>query len=316
MTENNIWPLCSEHRKSKDGVIMKIGIIGGGSIGLLISSYLCVGHKVTIYVRRMEQKQKINDHGLYLSGNLTPFPVKALLLDEIKKEDYIIICVKQSQVSTILTKINKDDQDTPVVFLQNGMGHIEQFNETNKTVFLGVVEHGALREGDNIVCQTGKGIIKLAAFQEEDKGKLKTFAQQLTQDYFPVKPAAEWRQLLSEKLVINAVINPLTALFHVKNGAILHNPYINELAKELCRESSMVLNLDYFKQWKLVQMVAENTQENISSMLKDIQSHQQTEIEAISGYIIRQSNEQTQIPYTKFVYHAVKSQEMLGERDV
>src|SRR5699024_11977573 len=91
--------------------MMKIGIIGGGSIGLLISSYLCVEHEVTIYVRRVEQKQKINDHGLYLSGNLTPFPVKALLLDEIKKEDYIIICVKQSQVSTILTKINKDDQE-------------------------------------------------------------------------------------------------------------------------------------------------------------------------------------------------------------
>src|SRR5699024_10994129 len=179
-------------------------------------------------------------------------------------------------------------------------------------VFLGVVEHGALREGDNIVWQTGKGIIKLAAFQEEDKGKLKTFAQQLTQDYFPVKPAAEWREQVSEKLVINAVINPLTALFHVKNGAILHNPYINELAKGLCRESSMVLNLDYFKQWKLVQMVAENTQENISSMLKDIQSHQQTEIEAISGYIIRQSNEQTQIPYTKFFYHPFKSRQRLG----
>src|SRR5690625_7104362 len=81
----------------------------------------------------MEQKQNINDHGLYLSGNHTPFPVKALLLDEIEKEDYIIICVKQSQVSTILTKLNKDDQDTPVVFLQNGMGHIEQLNETNKT---------------------------------------------------------------------------------------------------------------------------------------------------------------------------------------
>src|SRR5690625_2343249 len=253
--------------------MMKVGIIGGGSIGLLISSYLCVEHEVTIYVRRVEQKQKINDHGLYLSGNPTPFPVKALLLDEIEKEDYIIICVKQSQVSTILTKLNKDDQDTHVVFLQNGMGHIEQLNEINKTVFLGVVEHGALREGDNIVCHTGKGIIKLAAFRKEDKEKLKTFAQELTQDYFPVTPAAEWGQLLSEKLVVNAVINQLTTLFYVKNGAILHNPYINGLAKELCRESSEVLNLDFLKQWKLVQMVAENTQENSTSLLNDIQSN-------------------------------------------
>src|SRR5690625_4338907 len=120
--------------------MMKVGIIGGGSIGLLISSYLCVEHEVTIYVRRVEQKQKINDHGLYLSGNPTPFPVKALLLDEIEKEDYIIICVKQSQVSTILTKLNKDDQDTPVVFCRMAWAISKSLIEPIKKIFSGLLK--------------------------------------------------------------------------------------------------------------------------------------------------------------------------------
>lgn len=289
---------------------MRIGIIGGGSIGLLISSYLCVGHEVTIYVRRMEQKQKINKYGLYRSRNSAPFSVRALCLDEMEKEDCIVVCVKQSQISTILAKINKDYNDTPVIFLQNGMGHIEQLHRVNKTVFLGVVEHGALREEDNVVRHTGKGVIRLAAFRKEDSEKLKNLGRQLTQDSFPVKTATAWRHLLSEKLVVNAVINPLTTLFFVKNGAILHNKHIHQLAKELCREASMVLNLDYRKQWDRVQLVAENTQENISSMLKDIQARRETEIEAISGYIISQSDDQEQVPYTTFVYHAVKSKEI------
>src|SRR5699024_1844399 len=84
-------------------------------------------------------------------------------------EVYVIICLRQSQFSTILTKMNKNDQDTRVVFLQTCMRHIDQFNETTKTVFLGVVEHGALRGGDNIICNKGRRIINLDAYQEQEK---------------------------------------------------------------------------------------------------------------------------------------------------
>src|SRR5699024_11443134 len=83
---------------------MKVGIVGGGSIGLLVSGYLYKEHEVTIYCRRKEQKQKINDDGLFTAESSKPRPVKALLLDELQQEDCLIICVKQSQISTILTR--------------------------------------------------------------------------------------------------------------------------------------------------------------------------------------------------------------------
>jgi 2-dehydropantoate 2-reductase len=230
--------------EGKDNLHMEIGIIGGGSVGLLISSYLCTAHDVTIYVKRIEQKQKINSKGLYVTKDSIALPVKALLVDEMEKEECLIFCVKQSQVATVLTKINKQSEDTPFVFLQNGMGHINQLEKLRNSVFIGVVEHGALRERDNVVRHTGKGVIKLATLHGGDL-QLEMLVKQLTQSFFPVQIATNWRLLLSEKLVINAVINPLTTLFHVKNGAILYNPYINCIAKELCREAALILNLDF-----------------------------------------------------------------------
>lgn len=127
------------------------------------------------------------------------------------------------------------------------------------------------------------------------------------QSDFPVKTFADWELLLYEKLIVNAVINPLTALFDITNGEILKNVHIQKLANEICGEVSFVLNLDFNEQWNRVQAIAERTGDNVSSMLKDIRGDKQTEIEAILGYIMRQSKEP--IPYTSFIYRSIKALE-------
>ncbi|HLR66049.1 2-dehydropantoate 2-reductase [Virgibacillus alimentarius] len=292
---------------------MKVGIVGGGSIGLLVSGYLYKEHEVTIYCRRKEQKQKINDDGLFTAESSKPRPVKALLLDELQQEDCLIICVKQSQISTILTKIKMQKTDTPFIFLQNGMGHIELLDMDNP-IFVGVVEHGALRKTDNYVQHTGKGLIRLAVFQKGNV-HLETLVEQFDQCCFPVQKEADWRRLLHEKLIVNAVINPLTALLHVRNGAIIDNPFINQIAKVLCMEAAMVLKMDFLKQWNRVQSIAENTRKNTSSMLKDIKGKQKTEIEAITGYIINQCDHTSHLPYSTFVYDGIRALEREKEID-
>jgi 2-dehydropantoate 2-reductase len=44
---------------------LRIGVIGGGAIGLLISAYLASKHHLTVYTKREDQKQKINKHGIF-----------------------------------------------------------------------------------------------------------------------------------------------------------------------------------------------------------------------------------------------------------
>src|SRR5699024_11364265 len=85
---------------------------------------------------------------------------------------------------------------------------------------------------------------------------------------FPVRFCSSWKILLKEKLIVNAVINPLTALFNVKNGVILSNKYLYDIAEKLCFEAAESLNLDFEENWHRVQTIAKKTSENISSMLK------------------------------------------------
>src|SRR5690625_4192094 len=277
---------------------MRIGIIGGGSIGLLLCSYLCNQHEVTLYVRRDEQKNTLNKHGLFLSDMITPFPVHTLFLDEMKEADCFIVCVKQNQIAKVLPILKKVDNQIPLIFLQNGMGHVKYLQEISNDLYVGVVEHGAFRESDNHVSHTGKGTIKIAIFAGH-MNMLISLTEQLNQPGFPFEIALDWKKLLAKKLIVNAVINPLTTLFDIPNNEIVNNPYIYHLAEQLCYEAAMVLNLDYKIELEKVKKIAIQTGENISSMLTDIRMGRQTEIDAISGFLIERSD--CEMPYTSFV---------------
>lgn len=285
---------------------MKLGIIGGGSVGLLLGSFFAKMHQVTVYVKREQQKQHINKHGIYLVNGTEAVPVSALLIEEMRDEECLIVCVKQPHIAQIVSVINQSNANTPIIFLQNGMEHLGLLNQLKQPVIVGIVEHGAIRINDFTVAHKGKGDIKLAVFKG-DKSGLVSIERQLHQSDFPVKTFADWELLLYEKLIVNAVINPLTALFDITNGEILKNVHIQKLANEICGEVSFVLNLDFNEQWNRVQAIAERTGDNVSSMLKDIRGDKQTEIEAILGYIMRQSKEP--IPYTSFIYRSIKALE-------
>src|SRR5690606_69523 len=106
---------------------------------------------------------------------------------------------------------------------------------------------------------------------------------------------------LAYKLVANAVINPLTAIFQVTNGTLLTNDYLFKLMRNLFHETVRVLELEEQKLWDYVVTICKQTAKNQSSMLRDIQAKRRTEIDAISGYIIERAKEQgINVPYTIF----------------
>ena len=96
-----------------------------------------------------------------------------------------------------------------------------------------------------------------------------------------------------KKLVANAVINPLTALHDVPNGALVDDPTLQQQARALCAEADMLLTaLD--SRWpghsfSAVLQVARATAGNTSSMRADRQRGAITEIEAINGWLLRQA---------------------------
>jgi 2-dehydropantoate 2-reductase len=144
-------------------------------------------------------------------------------------------------------------------------------------------------------------------------------ADLLTQAGFVMDPVEDVQGLLWGKLVINAAINPLTALLEVPNGALLESPSLMEVIVGAAEETAAVaaalsVKLPFADPGAQVMDVARSTGENSSSMLQDIRRGAPTEIEAISGAIVREGERagiSTPINWT--LWHLVQGKVMLKQ---
>ncbi|MDQ0155906.1 2-dehydropantoate 2-reductase [Robertmurraya andreesenii] len=294
---------------------MKIAIVGGGAIGLLFSFYLNQHHEVVLYVRNIQQRDRIQAKGIHLTNHQGSFSTKVevRLASEWGKggEDLSIICVKQYHLQSLLEN-KKIEAHHPLLFLQNGMGHLEYIDRLNlRFVLVGAVEHGAYRTDDDSVVHKGEGQTRIAFYKGADQEFLDTLIKPFHQS-FPFQKEDDFKEMLQKKLVVNAIINPLTALLKVQNGALIENPHFFQTFRELFVEIKGILRLEKEElYYQNVVEVCRNTSQNRSSMLKDVEEGRPTEIDAILGYLIKQANEKNmQAPLINALFHLIKGNEL------
>ena len=181
--------------------------------------------------------------------------------------------------------------------LQNGLGNREKLAEILGVprVALGVTTIGATLVGPGCVRPGGEGIVSLGA-----NPRLDPLANLLWRAGFAVETVPDADGLLWSKLVINAAINPLTALLHVSNGELLVRPAARMLMAEAAREAAAVamalnMHLVFSDSVAAVEAVAQRTAINHSSMFQDVTRGAPTEIDAICGAIAAEG-ERCQVP--------------------
>ncbi|GGE66347.1 2-dehydropantoate 2-reductase [Priestia taiwanensis] len=290
---------------------MRIGIIGAGAIGMLVGAYVKEKDiEVTFYTRREQQAKALRQKGLTCikKKKIHHYSVDAVSLEEGLGQfvDILFVAVKQYHLSNIQEYLLKARCET-IVFLQNGMGHvsfIESLPQTN--IGVGIVEHGALKHDDTTVEHTGIGMMKLGTI----KGDISSLAY-YTHESFPVVYEDSWKEIMGKKLMVNAVINPLTALYNIENGGLLLNVDYHVVMKQLFNEVFDVIGSgEREEEWRHICMICEQTKRNRSSMLRDIDNGRQTEIDAILGYIVNEAgNKNISIPVTMCMYHSIKGLE-------
>lgn len=154
----------------------------------------------------------------------------------------------------------------------------------------------------------GKGTINLGI-----NSKLESLVDLLIQAGFEVERVEDTESLIWGKLVINAAINPLTALLKVSNGDLLSIPPARRTMNLITLESAEVaaaleIDLPYSDPVATVEAVTQRTASNYSSMYKDVLRGSQTEIDAINGAIV-QEGEVAGVPtkYNRILWLMVKA---------
>jgi len=179
--------------------------------------------------------------------------------------------------------------DGLAVTLQNGLGNDDILAEAlgRERVALGVTTTGATLLSPGLARAGGEGVVSLEAHP-----RIGDVERALRGARFTVEVVADAKSLVWGKLVVNAAINPLTALLRVSNGELLNRPSARELMRALAEETAAValaqgVRLPFEDAVAAAENVARKTAENRSSMLQDVSRGAPTEIDAICGAVTR-----------------------------
>ena len=202
------------------------------------------------------------------------------------------------------------------VTLQNGLGNDAILSRIigSERVSRGVTTYGATLVAPGLVCSGGEGEVILEACplisSVEKMMRVANISTQVVENAEP---------LLWGKLVVNAAINPLTALLRVKNGDLLDNPFSCSLMVQLAQEAASVahacgVELPFSDPKLAVESVARQTADNTSSMLQDILRGDPTEVDAINGAIIQKgASKMISTPVNRVICSLVKALPVHGK---
>lgn len=179
-------------------------------------------------------------------------------------------------------------EDGVAVTLQNGLGNRETLAQSlgPDRVALGTTTTGATLLGPGLARAGGEGIISI-----ERHPALGPIEDALRAAKFNVHVVEDAQSLIWGKLVINAAINPLTALLRVPNGQLLERPSARRMMSSLAHEAAQVasaekISLPFTDPIAAVEDVARKTGANHSSMFQDVLRGAPTEIDAICGAVV------------------------------
>lgn len=228
-------------------------------------------------------------------GKQTSYPVRVVgQTDPCHSAKYALVLVKSWQTRRAARQMADClAPDGVALTLQNGLGNYESLAEAlgAERVALGVTTTGATLLSSGRVRPGGEGLVSLGHHP-----RLGPLADLLRLGGFTLEIHQDLQALIWGKLVVNAAINPLTALLQMPNGGIISRPSARQLSADLAREVAAVaaaqgIHLTHLDPIAVSEGVAVRTAANHSSMYQDILRGAPTEIDAICGAVVQISQQ-------------------------
>ncbi len=273
-------------RRSK----MQVGIVGAGSIGTLFAYALSQTLDVHLLGRPGARPSAMRLEGV---DRAIPVERDAAILARC---DVILVTVKSYDTVAALEPLRGVvKREAVVVSLQNGLLAREAIDKAlgdRIRLALAPTSEGAMRIASGIVRRAGRGTTTVgwAAGRSGNEWILEDLVHALATAGFTVRTAVPIEPSVWQKAVVNAGINPTTALAGVPNGALAGDGALYDRARRLAVEAAAVARASGigFATDPLAALDATiaATAANRSSMLQDLDAGARTEIDAITGAIV------------------------------
>jgi 2-dehydropantoate 2-reductase len=275
---------------------MRIAVFGAGALGSLMGGLLSTEHEVTLIGRRAHV-EAVKQKGLEISGIIEGLVRPDAITDVtgLGQQDLVLITVKAYDTEEAVRSVSPIvDMDTVVVSLQNGLDNVGTLSSAFGTRGVGgVTSCGATFLGPGHVRFAGKGETVFGS-PAGRRDLAETVSNAFEESGIDCKVTDDIMAEVWMKVIVNASINPITALVRSENACIEEDPELRELAKNVCEEAVAVakasgVRLPRCDPLGKVMGVVAATRKNRSSMLQDVEAGRRTEIDEITGAIVKEA---------------------------
>lgn len=289
---------------------MNITVLGCGALGQIwLSALSRQGHQVQGWMRVAHSRTTV--HVTTPRGEVYRhfFPANnpALLADC----ELLLVTLKAAQISAAIQQIQPLlPAGCTIVLMHNGMGVMDELPALQQPVLRAITTHSSYRENGKVI-HVSHGITHLGPVARNES-QLSPLADLM----HAALPDVAWHNDILpacwNKLAINCVINPLSIRYDCVNGELLQH---QEEIRQICEELAAVmarqdLHSDVQQLQANANHVLQNSAANYSSMLQDIRAGRSTEIDYITGYLLRKATAcGIAVPVNRELYQIVKSKE-------
>ena len=284
-------------------------ILGAGSLGTLWATRLArAGVPVRLILRNQARLASYRaGQGLTLveRGVEQTYPVIGETPDSPEPIRRLLVACKAYDAQSAIAQLqHRLAPDAELILLQNGLGSQDAVAAqwpSARCIFASSTE-GAFRDGDWRVVFAGHGYTWLG---DASHPTPPLWLDDLQAAGIPHEWATDILTRLWRKLALNCAINPLTVLYHCRNGGLsAHHCEVATLCAELaellerCGQPAAAQDLH-----SEVERVIQATAANYSSMYQDVANARRTEISYLLGYACQAAaRHQLAVPHLQQVH--------------
>ena len=302
-------------------MIERVCVIGAGVIGSLFAGHLADVAEVSVLTRRRDHADALNGKGLRVTGR-SDRRASVFATDdpeELPAFDVGIVATKAGGLEDAAASLDGRFPDATVMTTLNGLGAEEvvrahgEWPLVSAVTFMSGTKHSDTEVEYILDTATWMGPYEDTPYERvEELGEL-IRSSGLKAETFPDLRPARW-----SKLIFNATVNAvaaLTGLRHDWHFAREETPAdLGHLVHDLVDEGKAVAAAAgvelYEDPWEMNVLATRRGHAHYPSMLEDVEAHRATEIDLITGSLVREAERHgVAVPLHTALYRLVKAKE-------
>lgn len=280
---------------------MRILVIGSGAMGSTFGAHFArAGAQVTLYDRDADHVDAINAEGLRVTtpdGDIDLRLPAIASLDDAPPADIALFLVDSNATASAATEAaSKLSPETTLFTLQNGIGNIEALSDVfgESRVIGGCTYNSAARLVPGRVLHSNIGETTIGEIDGASSERITAVADLFRKAGLPVDVSSNVLGHVWMKFVLNAAINPLSAMTGLRPGEIARTESARLLLEDLLDEILAVVDAKgiVLPDDNARQVVLDHAFDryNRPSMLQHVEQGRQTEIDALNGALLREAH--------------------------